>query len=84
MSGAVSRRRFLQLAGGTVASTMLSDSIARALAIPAHRATRSLRDVEPLRAAGRVLAPQYRGITLARRDSVGSGVSLPGAVAPAG
>jgi phospholipase C len=42
----VSRRRFLQLAGGTVASTMLSDSIARALAIPAHRATRSLRDVE--------------------------------------
>jgi phospholipase C len=43
---AVSRRRFLQLAGGGVASTMLSDSIARALAIPAHRATRSLRDVE--------------------------------------
>src|SRR3977135_155972 len=42
----VSRRRFLQLAGGTVASTMLSDSIARALAIPAHRATHSLRDVE--------------------------------------
>ena len=43
---AVSRRRFLQLAGGSVAATMLSDSIARALAIPAHRATRSLRDVE--------------------------------------
>src|SRR6476469_4219861 len=43
---AVSRRRFLQLAGGGVASTMLSGSIARALAIPAHRATRSLRDVE--------------------------------------
>ncbi|HEY1510666.1 MAG TPA: phospholipase C, phosphocholine-specific [Solirubrobacteraceae bacterium] len=42
----VSRRRFLQLAGGTVASTMLSDSIARALAIPANRATRSLHDVE--------------------------------------
>ena len=42
----VSRRRFLQLAGGTVASTMLSDSIARALAIPANRATRSLKDVE--------------------------------------
>ena len=42
----VSRRRFLQLAGGTVASTMLSDSIARALAIPANRATRSLRDIE--------------------------------------
>ena len=44
----VSRRRFLQLAGGGVASTMLSDSIARALAIPGHRATRSLRDVEHL------------------------------------
>ena len=35
----VSRRRFLQLAGGGVAATMLSDSIARALAIPANRAT---------------------------------------------
>jgi len=43
---AVNRRRFLQLAGGTVATTMLSDSIARALAIPANRATRSLEDVE--------------------------------------
>ena len=43
---AVSRRRFLQLAGSGVAATMLSDSIARALAIPANRATRSLRDVE--------------------------------------
>jgi phospholipase C len=43
---AVSRRRFLQLAGGSVAGTMLSDSIARALAIPANRATRSIRDVE--------------------------------------
>ena len=43
---AVSRRRFLQLAGGSVAATMLSDSIARALAIPANRATRSLKDVE--------------------------------------
>ncbi len=43
---AVNRRRFLQLAGGSVAATMLSDSIARALAIPANRATRSLRDVE--------------------------------------
>ena len=42
----VNRRRFLQLAGGSVASTMLSDSIARALAIPANRATGSLRDVE--------------------------------------
>jgi phospholipase C len=43
---AVDRRRFLQLAGGSIAATMLSDSIARALAIPANRATRSLRDVE--------------------------------------
>jgi phospholipase C len=42
----VDRRRFLQLAGGSVATTMLSDSIARALAIPANRATRSLRDVK--------------------------------------
>jgi phospholipase C len=42
----VSRRRFLQLAGGGVAATMLSDSIARALAIPANRATRTLEDVE--------------------------------------
>src|ERR1700684_1730310 len=43
---AVNRRRFLQLAGGSVAATMLSDSIARALAIPANRATHSLKDVE--------------------------------------
>ena len=42
----VSRRRFLQLAGGSVATTMLSDSIARALAIPASRTTRTLKDVE--------------------------------------
>jgi phospholipase C len=42
----VDRRRFLQLAGGGVAATMLSDSIARALAIPANRATRTLEDVE--------------------------------------
>ena len=42
----VSRRRFLQLTGGSVAAAMLSDSVARALAIPANRATRSLRDVE--------------------------------------
>src|ERR1700750_3164455 len=42
----VNRRRFLQLAGGSVAATMLSDSIARALAIPANRRTRSLQDVE--------------------------------------
>jgi phospholipase C len=43
---AVTRRRFLQATGGGVAATMLSGSIARALAIPANRATRSLRDVE--------------------------------------
>jgi phospholipase C len=42
----INRRRFIQLAGGSVAATMLSDSIARALAIPAHRGTRSLEDVE--------------------------------------
>jgi phospholipase C len=42
----VNRRRFLQLAGGGVATTMLSDSIARALAIPANRSTRTLEDVE--------------------------------------
>ncbi|HEY2651067.1 MAG TPA: phospholipase C, phosphocholine-specific [Solirubrobacteraceae bacterium] len=42
----MSRRRFLELAGGGVAATMLPDSIARALAIPANRATRSIRDVE--------------------------------------
>ena len=42
----VNRRRFLQLAGGSVAATMLSDSIARALAIPANHATRSIEDVE--------------------------------------
>ena len=42
----VNRRRFLQLAGGSVAATMLSDSIARALAIPANHTTRSIRDVE--------------------------------------
>src|ERR1700742_5309483 len=42
----INRRRFLQLAGGSVAATMLSDSIARAASIPANRATRSLEDVE--------------------------------------
>ena len=42
----VNRRRFLQVAGGGLASTFLSDSIARALAIPAHRRTRSINDVE--------------------------------------
>jgi hypothetical protein len=39
----VNRRRFLQLAGGSVAATMLSDSIARALAIPANRDPARLR-----------------------------------------
>jgi phospholipase C len=43
---AVSRRRFLQLAGGGAAATMLFDCIACALSIPANRETRSLRDVE--------------------------------------
>lgn len=42
----LNRRRFMQLAGGTAAFTMLSDSIARAAAIPARRATGSLKDVE--------------------------------------
>jgi phospholipase C len=42
----LNRRRFLQLAGGTAAATALSSSIARAAAIPANRATGSLRDVE--------------------------------------
>jgi phospholipase C len=42
----IDRRRFLQVAGGGVAATMLSDSIARALAIPPNRRTRSLEDVE--------------------------------------
>ncbi len=46
LMGEINRRRFLQLAGGSIATTMLSDSIARAAAIPANRATRSLRDVE--------------------------------------
>ena len=42
----IDRRRFLTMAGGTAAATMLQDSIARAAAIPAHRATGSIRDVE--------------------------------------
>ncbi|HEX4009927.1 MAG TPA: phospholipase C, phosphocholine-specific [Solirubrobacteraceae bacterium] len=42
----INRRRFLQLAGGSVAATMLSDSIARALTIPANHATRSIDDIE--------------------------------------
>ncbi|WP_236791482.1 phosphocholine-specific phospholipase C [Amycolatopsis sp. GM8] len=42
----LNRRRFLQVAGGTAAATMLSDSIARAAAIPASHRTGSLRDIE--------------------------------------
>jgi len=42
----VDRRRFLSIAGGATAATMLHQSIARAAAIPAHRASGSLRDVE--------------------------------------
>ena len=42
----VDRRRFLQIAGGAAAATMLNQSIARAAAIPANRATGSLKDVE--------------------------------------
>ncbi|MBO2449558.1 phospholipase C, phosphocholine-specific [Actinomadura barringtoniae] len=42
----VNRRRFLQLAGGTAAMTVLPESIARAAAIPASRRTGSIRDVE--------------------------------------
>ncbi|HKS49625.1 MAG TPA: phospholipase C, phosphocholine-specific [Amycolatopsis sp.] len=42
----VNRRRFLHLAGGTAATSMLSASIARAAEIPASRRTGTLRDVE--------------------------------------
>jgi phospholipase C len=42
----INRRRFLQMAGGSVAATMLGDSIARAARLPANRATRSLADME--------------------------------------
>jgi phospholipase C len=42
----INRRRFLKIAGGSIAATMLSDSIARAAAIPANRATQSLNDIE--------------------------------------
>jgi phospholipase C len=42
----VNRRRFLQLAGGTAATSLLSTSIARAAEIPAYRRTGTLRDVE--------------------------------------
>ncbi|MET9801775.1 phosphocholine-specific phospholipase C [Streptomyces sp. NPDC006368] len=42
----LNRRRFLQLAGGATALTMLSDSIARAATIPAQGSTGTLQDVE--------------------------------------
>jgi phospholipase C len=42
----VDRRRFLTIAGGATAITMLNDSIARAAAIPASRTHGSIRDVE--------------------------------------
>ncbi|MFF1505838.1 phosphocholine-specific phospholipase C [Streptomyces sp. NPDC058326] len=40
------RRRFLQLAGGTAAFAMLSESIARAAAIPAQGTTGTIQDIE--------------------------------------
>ncbi|MBW8485468.1 phosphocholine-specific phospholipase C [Actinomadura parmotrematis] len=43
---AVHRRRFLQIAGGASALTLLPDSIARAAEIPAARRTGTIRDVE--------------------------------------
>lgn len=42
----VNRRRFLQLAGAAASFTALSDSIARAAAIPAGHRTGTIRDVE--------------------------------------
>ncbi|MFE0022598.1 phosphocholine-specific phospholipase C [Amycolatopsis sp. NPDC059021] len=42
----LNRRRFLQIAGATASLTALSDSIARAAAIPAARRTGTLADVE--------------------------------------
>jgi phospholipase C len=42
----VDRRRFLQIAGGTVAATALTSSIARAAAIPPAVRTRTVKDVE--------------------------------------
>jgi phospholipase C len=43
---AMNRRRFMQLAGGTAAVSVLSTSIARAAEIPAHHRTGTIRDVE--------------------------------------
>jgi phospholipase C len=42
----IDRRRFLQVAGGAAAATLLNESVARAASLPAHRATGTLRDVE--------------------------------------
>ncbi|MBB6628237.1 phospholipase C, phosphocholine-specific [Nocardioides sp. KIGAM211] len=42
----IDRRRFLQVAGGATATTLLTDSIARAASLPANHATGSLDDVE--------------------------------------
>ncbi|GAA1170319.1 phospholipase C [Kitasatospora gansuensis] len=42
----LNRRRFLQLAGGASALTLLSESIARAAAIPAQGSTGTIQDVE--------------------------------------
>ena len=42
----VDRRRFLQIAGGSAALSVLTPSIARAASIPANRRTGSLHDVE--------------------------------------
>ncbi|MEU7511525.1 phosphocholine-specific phospholipase C [Streptomyces sp. NPDC042898] len=42
----LNRRRFLQLTGGAAALTMLSDSIARAAAIPAQGSTGTIQDIE--------------------------------------
>ncbi|MFB0630620.1 phosphocholine-specific phospholipase C [Streptomyces sp. AB3(2024)] len=42
----LNRRRFLQIAGGTAAATMLNESIARAAAIPAQGTTGTIQDIE--------------------------------------
>jgi phospholipase C len=42
----VGRRRFLQIAGGAVAATALSSSVARAAAIAPAVRTRTIEDVE--------------------------------------
>ncbi|MFD9906968.1 phosphocholine-specific phospholipase C [Streptomyces sp. NPDC059063] len=42
----LNRRRFLQLAGGTAALSVLSESISRAASLPARRGAGSIEDVE--------------------------------------